>query len=210
MARITLMSHPPDQRFPIAHQPRSAMGSSSVEAKSTEEGRMKTALLRTVVGLTVVGGMGLAAAVGYASGARSSALSPLVTEVESIAEHTGVNAAGYELFFYPGFSSRVSVMGAQGRETELYRQTEVYALPEGQPISSTRHAFQLRGGEHDRDFAFSIDDPKHQVARVIVELYGPDHVPGAGNQDQIVERVIYHQDAQTCPPRCDPAGASAK
>ena len=159
---------------------------------------MKKTTLAT--GLAAVAAPASAATL-YASGARLEWSAP-----ES--ENAVRNADGYRVSVHPAFASRASVQQAGGGEVTLYRPQGIYNLPAGQTEGPAHHVVRLDGGRFARDLGLTIDDPKHQVARITVELYGPDHQPG--RHDPAVETFVVVNTAPTCPPVCsnpDPAPA---
>lgn len=125
---------------------------------------------------------------------------------ENVQDHTTVASDGYEVTLHPAFSSRCSVRShAEGAsEVELYRQQGVHHLPPGQTKPPTRHEIHLRGGQHGRDIALSVIDPKHHIARITVEFYAAGHQPGAGTSDATVETLDVVNDSSCCPPVCQP------
>lgn len=122
-------------------------------------------------------------------------------------EHTTVTRDNYQITFHPGFSSRSTVKNnSTGTETELYRQEGVYNLPAGQTKPPTRHEIRLTGGPQNRNVALSVDDPKHEIARIIVEFYAEGREPGWGNGGSTEETLTVQNDGTTCPPDCDNPG----
>ena len=142
---------------------------------------------------TLAGSAGLMAA-----SARSGAWSA------PLADHRVTRVAGYEFTVYPGFSHRAVLRDAAGRETELYRQTSVYYLPGGHTQPAAEHQIRLEGGPLARDLGLTVNDPKHQVARITVELYGPDHVPG--HASPVTQTLVVENNPITCPDHCDNGG----
>ena len=122
-------------------------------------------------------------------------------------EHWTVQKGGYAVSLYPGFASR-AVLQTAGGPVELYRQNGSYRLPDGAPGAARQHQIALQGGRYGRDLALSVHDPKHEVARVRVYLYGDDHVPGSGIQTEPVETLDVDNKAATCPPACKAATTS--
>ncbi len=116
-------------------------------------------------------------------------------------EHRGTTAGGYRFTVHPAFSSRAVLRGTDGGETDSYRQNAVYDLPAGRAESPARHQIRLDGGALARDLGITVDDPKHLVARITVELYGAGHVPGRNSP--VVQTLTMGNDAILCPPICD-------
>ncbi|HEU4559196.1 MAG TPA: hypothetical protein VFS20_15165 [Longimicrobium sp.] len=151
----------------------------------------------------------LAAAVAFAvlagAGALTAATGAHGLWYAALSEHRVTITAGYQFTVHPGFSSRAVLRGADGSETELHRQRAVYDLPVARSAGPERHTIRLDGGALARDLGITVDDPKHQVARVTVELYGPDHVPGRSSP--VVQTLVVENDAMLCPPICDGEGS---
>jgi hypothetical protein len=124
--------------------------------------------------------------------------------VAPLAEHVRVGTAGYTVQVHPAFSSGVQVEGPDG-EIQLYRQQGTFDLPAGETTPPAQHVVRLQGGALDRDIGLVVSDPKHQIARITVELYGPEHRPGAKGSP-VVERMVVDNNALTCPPYCDTGG----
>ena len=144
------------------------------------------------------------AVLGGASAAMADRRGDERAGVAPLSEHVRTEAGGYELTVHPAFSSAVTVEGASGT-TELYRQRGTYHLPGGQTEPPAQHVVRLEGGEHARDLGLVVNDPKHQIARITVELYGAGHRPG--NQDDTpVETVVVENNPSTCPYDCDGDG----
>jgi hypothetical protein len=122
--------------------------------------------------------------------------------VAPLAEHVQTRTAGYDVTVHPAFSSHITLLGQSGASTELYRQQGTHNLPAGQTQAPAQHVIKLQGGQFGRDVGFVVNDPRHQIARITVELYGPEHQPGMQGSP-VVERVVISNDAKTCPPHCD-------
>ena len=117
-------------------------------------------------------------------------------------EHWKVEKAGYAVSLYPGFASR-AVLETLGGPVELYQQGGSYRLPAGAAGAARKHQIALQGGQYGRDLALSVLDPKHEIARIRVFLYGDGHVPGSGIPSDAVETLVVNNDAKTCPPDCE-------
>ena len=155
---------------------------------------MKKTTLMT--GLAALAALASAATL-YASGARLEWSAP-----ES--QNAVRNVDGYRVSVHPAFASRASVQQAGGDEVTLYRQQQTYNLPAGKTEAPAHHVVRLDGGRFARDLGLTIDDPKHQVARITVELYG------TGEHGRPVETFVVRNTAETCPPNCsNPAPAPA-
>lgn len=150
---------------------------------------------------TRVGAIGVAVAIlGVASVAVAGNRGG--SEREGVAprsEHVTASASGYQVQVHPAFSSGISVRTAGG-QTQLFRQQATYHLPAGATAAPAQHVVRLQGGAFDRDVGLVVNDPKHQIARITVEMYGPDHRPGQGGPT--VETFVVENRAVTCPPDC--------
>lgn len=117
-------------------------------------------------------------------------------------ENRTVQKDGYELTFNQAFSSHSSVQGPDGQTIELYRQSGVYHLPSGQNGPPKNYQIIFRGGPQNRNVSLNVQDPKNEVARIIVEFYAEGHQPGGGTSDTSVETLTVDNDGKTCPPNC--------
>jgi len=154
---------------------------------------------------TLLGGTAGAAAVVAGAAALMAAGPSSAAWTAALAEHTVARVAGYHFTVHPGFSTRAVLRDANGGETELYRQTGVYNLPAGGTQGPARHQIRLDGGAAARDLGLTVNDPKHQVARITVELYGADHVPS--RKSAVTQTLVVENGVGTCPPDCDGDGA---
>jgi hypothetical protein len=109
---------------------------------------------------------------------------------------------GYEITFYEGFASRITVRQADGSARELFKQTETYHLPRGQKKPDTRHVLRLQGGSKKQDLTLDIHDPELRIAKITVELYGSDHSAAAASDDEVAETVTVDNHPRICPPFC--------
>ena len=152
--------------------------------------------------LAALGALALIPA-GFAAASARDGDAPTATA--PLAEHVRASAGGYDLTVHPAFASRVTLESQDGTFTDLYRQQGTHTLPAGQASGPARHVVSLRGGEFGRDIGFVVNDPRHQVARITVELYGPDHQPGTQG-GAVVERVVVSNGPVLCPPACPSGG----
>jgi hypothetical protein len=78
---------------------------------------------------------------------------------------------GFKASFYPGFVRRLAVRGADGAETELYRQSETFYLPPGfdKPWSSSTLEFTRPDG---RRIVLQLEDPDQQIDRIEIHFKG--------------------------------------
>ena len=90
-------------------------------------------------------------------------------------EDQTVSKDGYDLTFYPGFASQCRLRTAEGKEVEMYRQTEPYKLPHGQTKPRDRYRIHLKGGAKKQNVTFDVHDPERRVKRIVVELYPEEH-----------------------------------
>jgi len=119
-------------------------------------------------------------------------------------EHASVARDGYTLRVYPGWARSVTTRNAEsGAVRELFRSEGAFRLPAGQREPSARHEIRLAGGDHGRDLAIGVEDPRHQIASIQLHLYGRGHTPGAGSRDPVVEVLDIVNKAATCPPSCE-------
>ncbi|HEY7767541.1 hypothetical protein [Longimicrobium sp.] len=144
-----------------------------------------------VAAVAVLGAASMAVAGNRTEGTREG--------VAPIGEHVQASNAGYQVQVHPAFSSGISIRNAAG-EIQLFRQQGTFNLPAGQTTPPSQHIVRLQGGEFDRDVGVVVNDPKHQIARIIVELYGPDHQPG--RKSAVVETLVVENSQKTCPPYC--------
>jgi hypothetical protein len=117
-------------------------------------------------------------------------------------ENKTVQKDGYELTFNQAFSSRSVVKGPDGQTIELYRQQGVYHLPSGQSGPPKNYQIVFRGGPQNRNASLDIQDPKNEIARIVVEFYAEGHRPGTGSGDASVETLTVDNDSTNCPPTC--------
>lgn len=148
-------------------------------------------------------GIAAAAATLAGAGALLAADRSSAAWTPPLSEHRVTTAAGYRFTVHPAFSSRAVLRGANGEQTEMYRQTATYDLPDGRTAPPTRHEIRLDGGALARELGITVNDPKHQVARITVELYGPDHVPG--RDSRVAQTLVVENAAVTCPWTCSEA-----
>jgi hypothetical protein len=115
--------------------------------------------------------------------------------------HATAEKNNYTVTFHPAFASRCVVTGEDG-ECEVYKQSEPHRLNgESHP---KKHRLHLKGGKFGRDVTLEIDDPKHAIKQIHVELYGerdPAHI-GTETEYPVVETFAAFNTAQTCPPNC--------
>lgn len=151
---------------------------------------------KTLPALAITAALGGAVAA-YASDGKLAAW--LAPEAENARTTTG----GYGFSVHPAFSHRAELRDAAGRSIELYRQHDVFNLPAGRTAPPAQHVIRLDGGPDARDLGITVNDPKHQVARITVELYGPGHQPGTAGA--VAQTLVVENDGKTCPPACGPA-----
>jgi hypothetical protein len=115
--------------------------------------------------------------------------------------HTQAEKNNYTVTFHPAFASRCVVTGEDG-ECEVYKQSAPHAL-NGQPHPK-KHRIQLKGGKFDRDVTLEIDDPKHAIKQIHLELYGhrDESEIGTGIVSPTMETFTADNTAETCPPNC--------
>jgi hypothetical protein len=116
--------------------------------------------------------------------------------------HTTAEKNDYTVTFHPAFASRCSIKGADGSECEVYKQSSPHHL-NGQ-AHPKQHRIHLKGGRFGRDVTLEIDDPKHAIKHIHLELYG-DRDPasiGTGVASPTMETFTADNTAETCPPNC--------
>lgn len=119
-------------------------------------------------------------------------------------EHKTVAKDGYQVTFHPAFASRCVVRSHEegAEQKELYKLEGKHVFKNGAKHPK-KHVIKLKGGEHNRDLELVINDPKHHVARVIVEMYPDGFEPGWGTDARSVETFESVNGVGTCPPVCD-------
>jgi hypothetical protein len=127
-------------------------------------------------------------------------------------EHKTVTKDGYEVTFHPAFASRCAIKthGESAEERELYKLEGKHVFKNG-ATHPKKHVIKLKGGDHNRDIELVISDPKHHVARVVVEMYPEGYEPGWGATTMAVETFESENGVGTCPPDCggeDPPGST--
>ena len=67
-----------------------------------------------------------------------------------------------------------------------------------------KHKIQLKGGKYDRDVTLEIDDPKHAIKQIHLELYGDRDAAeiGTSRAAPTAETFTAFNTAETCPPIC--------
>jgi len=112
----------------------------------------------------------------------------------------------YEVGFYPGFASRISVNG-----TDVYKQPEgeSFVLPNGASKPLTSHAVEIKCSK-GYNVVLHMEDPHHVVDQIVIKLKDPAAIAregggvfanqgaGGGNGDT----VTIENTAATCPPIC--------
>jgi hypothetical protein len=117
----------------------------------------------------------------------------------------------YEVSFYPGFASGIDVNGKP-----MYRQARTFVLPVGTESAWTTSALTIRDTARDFDVTLHIDDPRHMIHRIHVELLEPEKKEylKSGQAERPGGGVTAHQSAPRpdtivvtntptiCPPSC--------
>jgi hypothetical protein len=120
------------------------------------------------------------------------------------AEERQVEKDGYEFTYYPGFCSRATVRAANGKQHDLFAQTQTFHLPKDEKLPATRHKLRLKGGPNGQDVTLHVEDPKLRIAKITIELYGEDrqsHSPHDGKPSES-ETVEIQNWSKVCPPEC--------
>jgi hypothetical protein len=115
--------------------------------------------------------------------------------------HATAEKNNYTVTFHPAFASRCAITGDDG-ECEVYRQSAPHPL-HGQSHPK-KHRIHLKGGKYDRDVTLEIDDPKHAIKQIHLELYGDRDPADIGSETlyPAVETFTAENRAVTCPPNC--------
>jgi hypothetical protein len=111
----------------------------------------------------------------------------------------------YSVTFHPAFASRCVVKNEDG-ECEVYKQDKPHKLENGDKHPK-KHTIRLQGGRFDRDITLHVDDPKLAIKKIHVELYphrDAKHVGDASKSYDAAETFTAFNDAETCPPICNP------
>ena len=117
----------------------------------------------------------------------------------------------YEVSFYPGFASGIDVNGQS-----MYRQAKTFVLPVGSEYPLTSSAVTIRDTARDFNVTLHLDDPKHMVHRIHVELLEPEKKKvlkqremgkeGGGVQahqsDPKADTIVVTNTPTLCPPEC--------
>lgn len=123
---------------------------------------------------------------------------------EHLDEHLTVRADDYEVTLHPAFASRCCVTPVGGAETELYKQEGVHHL--NGKSHPKKHKLRVKGGPHGRDFELTVSDPKHHVAKIVIELYDGSRSVISPEKARVTETVSLMNDGLTCPPYCGAPG----
>lgn len=106
----------------------------------------------------------------------------------------------YELSFYPGFVSRVTVV-QDSIEDALFVQDQPFVLPAGTTTPWTTSAFHLRGGPNQRHIRLEIHDPQQGIEYIEVKFKPKAGLVVGGGEGETV-RVT--NGPVLCPPACEP------
>jgi hypothetical protein len=119
--------------------------------------------------------------------------------------HKSESKSSYTVTFHPAFASRCVIKGEDG-EHEVYKQAKPHKFDKGEKHPA-KHTIRLQGGKFDRDVTLHVDDPKHAIKKIHVELYphrDPEHVGDSSKSYDAAETFTAFNDAETCPPICQP------
>jgi hypothetical protein len=109
-----------------------------------------------------------------------------------------VDGCDYQVAFYPGFASAISVNG-----TPLYKQSGSFVLPSGTTRPWSSHAVEISCPTHGYTLVVHLDDPQHVVDRIELVLRDPNTGNGGGvTAQQSGTKVTVDNAAATCPPVC--------
>jgi hypothetical protein len=97
-----------------------------------------------------------------------------------------VNGHDYEVGFYPGFASRITLDGQ-----DLYHQKNEnlapYHLPPGASRPLSTHTVELNCASKGFGLGLHIDDPQHVVESIVVKLRDPDSTARNGGTAATME-----------------------
>lgn len=119
--------------------------------------------------------------------------------------HTTAAKNDYTVTFHPAFASRCVVKGEDG-DCEVYRQSSPHVFQNGDK-HPRKHKIRLEGGKYQRDITLEVDDPKHAIKEIHLELYphrDESHIGDTRQTYAAAETFTAYNDAETCPPICDP------
>lgn len=102
-----------------------------------------------------------------------------------------VTVEGYEVCFYPGFVRRLTLVDADGRETQAYDQKAPFVLPAGQVRPWPSSTIEVRG--NGVDVMVQVNDLGQQVDHITIGLKGRG---GKG------ARLVVEDGPVLCPPYC--------
>jgi|GEM_PF-7095404 len=104
-----------------------------------------------------------------------------------------VTVEGYEVCFYPGFVRRLTLVDADGGETQAYDQKTPFVLPAGQDKPWPSSTIEVRG--NGVDLMVQVNDPGQQIDRMEIVLK-------ARNGNGRGPRLIVQDGPVLCPPYC--------
>lgn len=108
-----------------------------------------------------------------------------------------VNGHDYDVEFYPGFASAVSVNGSQ-----LYRQTGSFVLPAGDKQPWSSHAVKISCASQGYTLVLNVEDPNYVIDKIELTLRDPGGKGGGVTAQQAGTKVTVDNAAATCPPVC--------
>ncbi|HEX6367728.1 MAG TPA: hypothetical protein VF006_02270 [Longimicrobium sp.] len=108
----------------------------------------------------------------------------------------------YDVTIHPGFASECTVTTASSNGSRtLYKQTETYNCgDEGHP--TTHQVVVVEKSGEQRTVTITIDDPKHAVHSIALDLYEPGRDPKVKKEWKTKDRITVLNTADTCPPNC--------
>lgn len=115
--------------------------------------------------------------------------------------HVTHSRDNFTVSFHPAFVSRAVVKHEDG-ESEVYKQTAPHHL--NGETHPKKHTIRIKGGKYERDVTLHVEDPKHAIKHIHLELYphrDEAHI-GTNQLYAAAESVSFENTAVTCPPMC--------
>ena len=119
--------------------------------------------------------------------------------------HTTAEKNNYTVTFHPAFASSCVIEGEDGK-CEVYKQSKTHVFQNGDKHPK-KHKIHLKGGKFDRDITIEVNDPKHAIKQIRLELYPQrdESQIGDASQSRLLQTAeVFTADnhANTCPPIC--------
>jgi hypothetical protein len=126
----------------------------------------------------------------------SNAQRPPPSDPNGVAEGN-VGGKQYQVKFYPGFASAISVNG-----TPLYKQKGFFVLPGDDKHPRSSHAVEISCPSHGYTLTLNVDDPSYVIDKIEVTLRDPGATGGGVTAQQAGTTITVDNAAATCPPIC--------